>query len=238
MKEQIREKDLTELFLQRTLGNEEVCRRLITTNRNRATETMIREIEQDLGDFSLQDKARLVKHLFSTMADTGGSSEVQNRRDGAIELLKLVDLEGVDKRQIFKAYLTTVSALDGNSDPLGEIDALLKGGEMIVPFMPTYRQKVATAWNKAASSFPTEKDQKAYLDILKRVQEMECNIPPQLSNFEERVAQLATSGLSNSQIQTALSASPREVLNTIARLTRRKLIEPRPAGRPPHERRA
>jgi hypothetical protein len=130
------------------------------------------------------------------MADTGGSSEVQNRRDGAIELLRLVDLEGVDKRQISKAYLTTVSALDGNSDPLGEIDALLKAGEMIVPFMPTYRQRVATAWNKAASSFPTEEDQEAYLyfDILKRVQEMECNIPLQLSNFEEQVTTLATRG--------------------------------------------
>lgn len=238
MKEQLKETGTTALLLQRTLGNEEVCRRLITTNRNRATEAMIREIEQDLEDFSLQDKARLVKHLFTVMADTGGSSEVQNRRDGAIELLKLVDLEGVDKRQISKAYLTTVSALDGNSDPLGEIDALLRAGKMIMPFIPTYRRGVIGAWNNVASSFATEKDQEAYLDILKRAQEMECNIPPQLSNFEEQVAALATGGLSNSQIQEELSASPKEVGNTIARLTRRGHIQPRPAGRPPHERRA
>jgi DNA-binding NarL/FixJ family response regulator len=110
---------------------------------------------------------------------------------------------------------------------------------MIVLFMPAYRQKVATAWNKAASSFPTEKDQEAYYDdILNRVQEMEYNIPPQLSNFEEQVAALAIRGLSNSNIQEALSASPREVGNTITRLTRKGVIEPRPAGRPPHERRA
>jgi len=182
VKEQIGEKDPTALFLQRTLGDKEVCSRLIATNRNGATEAMIGKIEQDLEDFNRQDKARLVKHLFTVMADTGGSSEVQNRRDGAIELLKLVDLEGVDKQQISKAYLTTVSALDSSSDPLGEIDALLKAGEMIVPFMPTYRQKVATAWNKVASSFPTEKDQEAYLDILKRVQEMRDNLQNPLTN--------------------------------------------------------
>ena len=182
MKEQIGEKDLTASFLERTLGNKEVCTGLNTTNRNGATEAMIREIQKELEDFSPKDKARLVKHLFSTMADTGGSSEVQNRRDGALELLKLVDLEGVNKQQIATAYLKTVSTLDSNSDPVGEIDALLKAGEMIVPFMPTYRQKVAAAWNKAASSFPTEKDQEAYLDILKRVQEMRDNLQNPLTN--------------------------------------------------------
>lgn len=236
MKEQLREICPTELFLQRTLGNEEVCRLLITPNRSGATEAIIGRIQKNLDDFTRHDKARLVKHLFTFMADTGDSSKVQSKRDGALELLMLVDLEGVDKRQISNAYLTTVSALDGDSDPLGEIDALLNAGKMIAPFIPTYRQKVTNAWNKVASSFAT--DEKTHDDILKRVQEMEYNMPPQLPNFEERVATLANRGFSNSQIREELSASPKEVRNAITRLIRKGLVQPRPAGRPPHERRA
>jgi len=82
-----------------------------------------------------------------------------DKRDGAFELLTIVDFGSVQSAKLYRYYLNAVSFQGANSDPYGSIYSLLQTGKLIAAYFPpgeNTRIDVSTAWNIVSNQFIEE----------------------------------------------------------------------------------
>lgn len=81
----------------------------------------------------------------------------QDKRDAALEILKLSRLDRVNKPELLNVYLKLVESQNENSDPLGTVSSLLEAGKVIGLYLPHSKEtkaRIETAWKQVADKLP------------------------------------------------------------------------------------
>ena len=107
-----------------------------------------------------QDSTRaFIKNIFDGLSREDEYWD-DNRRDSALELLRLVNPAKVLHKQTLQDYLGAVSKLNKDSEPLGSISSLLDAGIILKPHFPWGQltvDRVENAWGKVADNFAGQK---------------------------------------------------------------------------------
>lgn len=222
------------------LDSKEFCLRLTTANKDK--DALLQGLGHNISDFTSLEKISLVKRIFTNLSKLDTAGEKQDQRDAGLEVLRLVDLTSLtpqESNSIAMHYVKTVSKLDRDYDPLGEIDALLEAGNILAPSIPTnhntYKRYIVSVWKNVASEFG--EDDKNY--ILNKSEKIKKNIPSSIYNsskynsskhseFDQQIEQLARQDLSNKNIAEILQAPDIEITRAIHRLRKRGITFSRP----------
>lgn len=225
MTESLRPTDRPNSLIAITLKNKGNLRQLLTDSGNK--DTLLGKIRQDMDSFDPQEKLSFFRSTLNVLSD--GKSWNQDQRDVALELLKLLDLQKIEGKEIKEYYLISVDALSLDADPYGEIDALLTAGKIVAPFIPysaATNGKIDRAWAIVILRCP-EDDRQKILDDVAQIKEL---IPSQDSVFDQQVQTLAQNHQPDNEIAQALKADPDEVARAIDRLKKRGVRIPRRYG--------
>lgn len=156
-------KDRPAILLESTLGNRETLHHLLSL-RSSAKEKVLDEASKEIEALDHAETGRLVQLIFNGLSREDEEWDV-NKRDGALELLWLIDFEKVGRNQLEKDYLNAVATQNSDSDPYGSIHSLLDAGQIIsdhLPFGVETEDKLAIAWGKVEKYFRDE--DKAYIE--------------------------------------------------------------------------
>lgn len=200
----------TEL-IQGIFNHPELVKRLVG-GRNKH---ILTEKAAQINAFDPQEKVIFLEKTFAILSNPDPLS--QNQRDAGLDLLNVTDLADVDREKLKKSYLKAVynlhKDLNRDSDPYGEIHALLEAGKIIAPFLENSRG-VAISWNRVAKAFTGDDCQK----ILDDIKEIRLLIPKTFSEFDTNVAMHMKDGLRNQEIAEKLGVAPIEINRSISRL--------------------
>lgn len=168
-----------------------------------------------INSFDPQEKVLFLEKTFAILSDSNPRS--QDRRDAALNLLRVMDLTSVDPEGLKDSYLKAVRNLRENlnldSDPYGEIHALLEAGKIIAPFIKNSKG-IAQAWNPVANAFTRDDCQ----EILDDIEEIKQLTPKTFSESDARVLMLVEKGLQNQEIAAQLGVGILDIRRSLSRL--------------------
>lgn len=217
-KDQEQKADALTLFLQTIFDNKTDLKELVTGGPGKTS--ILERAKQQLNSFDPQEKIRFLKNIFAILSNP--DRDYQNKRDCALELLNIMDLKSIDPKELTETYRKAVYNLQENlnqdSDPCGEIDALLEAGKIIAPFIKK-NGNITRAWKLVADVFKgdgsdSEDDRQKNLDrqkILNDIEEIRQLISKTLSEFDTKVLISAQRGLRNQQIAAELRVKIKDI---------------------------
>ncbi len=143
-------------------------------------EEILDKIAHEFTTFNEEETKSLASTLLNGLARDDDEWNV-NRRDGALEILQLIDFSKIDKKELLKLYLDSVSAQTSESDPYGSIYSLSVAGEIIAYYFPIgedTKRQLTSAWNKVSEYFKDKKEdyelvQKQGVNVVESVTELE-----------------------------------------------------------------
>lgn len=117
--------------------------------------TVVSEAAQEIEILNVEDIGQLTTGIFSIIGTEKpigeADQEEQNYREGALELLKLVNFRNANKHHLLEAYSSQVNKTPNYAEPYGSIYSLLEAGSIIAPYLPDRRYAariLIDAWNK------------------------------------------------------------------------------------------
>lgn len=212
----------------RSLDSKEFCLKIITTNKDK--DTILQGLRHDMSDFTSLEKTSLVIGIFTILSKLDPGGEKQHQRTAGLDVLSLVDLTSLttqESNSIAMHYVETVSQMDADHDPLGEIDAFLEAGKIIAPFISNFRLYLSRRWRTVASRFTGDERE----HILNKREEIKQRMPSRPNEFDQQVEGLAKQGAFNKDIAKMLQTTPIEVNRAIHRLYKKDISLSRPKGR-------
>ena len=210
--------NLPTLILQSVLDNNTVIKELVTNGPRK--KSILEEAGQQINSLEPQEKIIFLQETFAILSDSDHG--YQDKRDAALELLNIMDLKSIDPKELTETYRKAVYNLQENlnqdSDPCGEIDALLEAGKIIAPFIKK-NGNITRAWKLVADVFKgdgsdSEDDRQKNLDrqkILNDIEEIRQLISKTLSEFDTKVLISAQRGLRNQQIAAELRVKIKDI---------------------------
>lgn len=120
-----------------------------------------------ISDLELPQAQMLASELLWTV----GQVDDVNRRDGALELLKMIPLKLLDRGELYDQYLELIDLQSGEVDVYGRIYSLLEAGKVLAPIFShtqPVRQDIEDKWEKFVQSFKDE-DRKVVEDGLEKI---------------------------------------------------------------------
>lgn len=224
-----KDKDAPTSLLRSIFDNETVLSDLVTDRPAKAS--ILEKAKQQINAFDPQEKVLFLEKIFAILSDPNPDS--QNQREAALELLNVVDLKSINPKDLSKSYTKAVydlwEDLNQDSDPYGEIHALLEAGKIIAPFIENGKA-ISRAWNPVAEAFVGDVRQKI-LDDIEKIRQL---IPTTISEFDIKVRMyIIKERLRNLEIAVKLGVTELEVRLAAGRLRRKGLLKsfPRPRGR-------
>jgi len=141
-------------------------------------EEILDKIAHDFTTFNEEETKSLVSTLLNGLARDDKEWNV-DRRDGALEILQLIDFSKIDKKGLLKLYLDNVSTQTSESDPYGSIYSLSVAGEIMAYYFPIGEDtkiQLASTWNRVSEYFKDEDYvlvQKHGVNVVESVPELE-----------------------------------------------------------------
>lgn len=199
-------------LLQDLFGNKEYLRQILIGKNNIP---FLEQKKRRIDDLNPQEKVIFLEQTFAILSDPNPRS--QDQRDVALDLLRIIDLKNIDPEKLKKSYLKAASNLKKNlnidSDPYGEIHALLEAGKIIVPFIENSRN-ITQEWNRVAKAF-TGLDRQKILDDIKEIRQL---MPSKFLELDSNVKILLNEGLRDQDIATELGVEILDIQRSTSRL--------------------
>lgn len=151
MPEKIPFADRPTLLLHTALGKEEYLHSLLTDKANPLVRS---SLSSEITHLTDQETESLLHQILDNFSQGEGWS--QDKRDGAIALLGMINLNRIPARKLVEEYLQAVRRLDECSDPYGNISSLLEAGKMIAPRVvknEVITQSLQEAWDKVGNRY-------------------------------------------------------------------------------------
>lgn len=145
------EQDRPARLLQNALGDSKNLQRVISGKNPRFNEILKKGVDS-LDEVESQN---LLSRIFSGLATEGGDWN-QDRRDGAIEVLKLVDMSRLPTDFVYRTYIDQLHQINRRADPYGSVTSLLEAGKVILPVIsdePARLPNLQDAWQEVAGRF-------------------------------------------------------------------------------------
>lgn len=199
-------------LLQDLLGNKEHLRQILTGENNKP---FLEGEKRKIDNFGPQEKVIFLEQTFAILSDPNPRS--QDKRDVALDLLRIIDLKSINPEKLKKSYLKAASNLKKNlnidSDPWGEIHALLTAGKIIVPSIEDSRG-ITLTWKQIAIAF-TGTDRQKILDDIKEIRQL---MPSKFPELDSNVKILLKEGLRDQDIATQLGVKILDIHRSTSRL--------------------
>lgn len=158
-------RDRPTLLLESILGNRKTLRTILSRSEER--ETILDKASVSIIALDATEATTFTKTILRGLA-TEDTQWNQDRRDGALEILPLVDLGKIRQEELTQSYIEAVASQNGDSDPYGTISGLGEAGKIVGPFLPPgaqTRERVNGAWAFVAGLF--EGEAKTFIDGIK-----------------------------------------------------------------------
>ncbi len=159
-------KDRPTVFLEGIFGNKRTLQTLLS--RSDEKELILDNASAEIASFDGVETRSLVRSLLNGLSRDDKQWD-QDRRDCALEVLQVVDLEKIRRDRLTQDYIDIISSQNENSDPYGTISALLNAGTIVGPYLipgAETRERVNSVWNNVVGKF--EGDDRQYIDEEKR----------------------------------------------------------------------
>lgn len=145
----------TEL-IESILGDQNKLRAILSQSDE--ADVVLDQASSSVAALSVSETTTFVKTLLNGLTKDDGIWNV-DRRDGAIELLLVTDLNRIRRDQLLRDYLAATQTQTTDSDPYGSIASLLHAGGVFEDHFPigeVTRTQIGSAWNKIADYFTGE----------------------------------------------------------------------------------
>ena len=229
-KDQAQKTDAPELILQSFLEDNTVLKQLVTDEPGKIF--ILQKARRQINSLDQQEKIIFLEKTFAILSDSDPNPNQQNQRDAALDLLRSMNLAGVNKEGLTKAYVEAVSnlreGLNQDSDPYGEIDALLEAGKTIAPFIKK-RGPITQSWNRVANTF-TGADHDKILDDIEEIRQL---IPKTLSEFDTNVLIRIEKGQRNKKIADEFGVPLSSIQQSVRRIINKGMMIPRESEKMP-----
>ena len=213
-KENAQKADAPTSYLQSILENKIFLKEVVTGGPGKTS--ILEQAQQQINSLDPQQKIIFLEETFAILSDP--DPKHQDKRDAASELLNIMDLKSIDPKELVKTYIKAVSnlleGLNQDSDPYGEIDALLQAGKTIASFIENSQGKITRLWNRVANTF-IGGDRQKILDDIKEIKQLTLKT---LSEFDAKVLMLVEKGQRNEGIAAELGVEIPDIQRSISRL--------------------
>lgn len=184
-----RPRDRVKEILDKYLNDPRICGQLaVETGRRPEVFTPVHaEAASEISVLNAEKNNELASRFFETIAQTGEEETRkpaiwQDRRIGALGLLKLIDYSKVDRSKLTLSYLQTVRQLSPQAGVMGQIEGLLEAGKIIAPYLLTHGQigeAMENIWRKTADRF-LPGDEASYRQTVNGLAEIQNLLPRSL----------------------------------------------------------
>lgn len=152
-KEQEIDRDRPTKLIESILGDRNKLRAILSQSDE--TDVVLDEASSGIATLNVGETITFVRTILNGLTRDDGIWNV-DRRDGAIELLSVTDLDRIQRHQLLRDYLGAVQTQTADSDPYGSISSLLRAGGVFDEHLPLdggTRTQIDSAWNKIADYF-------------------------------------------------------------------------------------
>lgn len=123
---------------------------------------IVQRTQDEITQLNPEQSKKLVTLLFDRLAEEDvADKEDQDKRDTALSVLNLVDLQKLNSQFLLTTYKQSVQKLDKDADPLGSIDSIISAGKKIAPFLPPGQgsvEQISDIWQVYETTIPSNED--------------------------------------------------------------------------------